>query len=88
VPLDYAAYEQGYKYCPTCDYEFPEPDPHGFAFRSAGGGSGNFSYGSAHEGGKMEAGFAIGMDKKETIYVSVCVAGKIISNYLLQISKS
>jgi hypothetical protein len=28
------------------------------------------------------------MDKKETIYVSVCVAGKIISNYLLQISKS
>lgn len=73
VPQDFAAYEHSYKYCPTCDYEFPAPDAQGFAFRSGGGGeaSGNFSWGSAYEGGKMEAGYAIGgMDKKETVYVS------------------
>ena len=55
VPVDYAAYEHCYKYCPDCDTEFPLADIDYDAEET------NSSYAAAYDEEGMEIGL---VDKK------------------------
>lgn len=75
VPADFAAYEHGTKYCPDCDFEFPEPATRSSVY--GGGEAGDYNetdggYGYVDKNTGMP--LVIGMDKQEgaeTIYVSL-----------------
>jgi len=78
VPADFAAYEHGTRYCPDCDFEFPEPSSSfstGYGYEYAEGGEHNETYGEmgyVDKSGGVGMGMDLGMTKDiETVYVSV-----------------
>lgn len=89
IPTDMGAYESTTRYCPDCDYEFPDPDPNGFVIiDSAEGRYVHGSDGGQDGGGAVYASATNGEEYEVCSSLTIVTFIHLTKNFLLIVSTS